>query len=217
MDDFEKSQIRHLMIGFDPLDRLSRTEEHPHRGGLGYEPFAKKPEVFCIYVDDLFDSERMNAFGEMKAGFDELVGEKFHILFPMKSEGFSADAQPTTSNFNVEASQRIIEAFRLNDAGMPMLLFPSVRDGELLLTIPLDHRDVGDAIKRVREISKVIIGQEPDPNMSPEEFRANTVRIIQNANMSGLFDQATLATGAFLFVTYTPEAIELLVRILAGS
>ena len=83
--------------------------------------FVDRKELYCFYLDDGFNTERTNLIMSMKRGFDNRVGNRFHILFPAHATGLSTDIAPTVENYNHTIADAFIEKAGIAGTNLPLL------------------------------------------------------------------------------------------------
>lgn len=192
-------------IGMIPIDSFGRLQE-----------FEQQYPLYCIYIDDLMNPARTDAISEMKRGFDQAAGQDFHILFPMR-KGLFDQPWDLHENYNVEAAQEVRDKFGIGSENLPLLLFPSVRDRESLLTIKLNDPSFQDVANKIRTVTEIAVNQKPTGDMTPEQYRANVVKHIRNAQNEELANSMALVFGGFVFLHYSPQLLEAALRILMGG
>jgi hypothetical protein len=175
--------------------------------------FLAGDALFCIYLDDVLDKARTQVIADMKRGFDKLAGPDFHMLFPTTYGSVTSAFTPRPEDYNLDLAKEICAAYRVPSDQLPMLIFPSVVEGDLLLAIRLDQPDASDAIRKIKEVTREVIRHKRPEDMTPEEFRANVVKFVKDNQLDRQVGNAALATASFVLLEGASVAFEKLLAI----
>ena len=86
-----------------------------------------------------------------------------------------------------------------------------------MLTVGLDDLNFKDVANKIRVITEIAKREKPLRDMSPEQYRANIAKHIRNAQNEDLADRMTILFGGFVFLQYSPELLEWVIRVLMGG
>lgn len=190
------------MIGANSLEQLKQFEEDH--------------VLYAIYLDAGFQPDMFDAVARLRDGFNRLAGSKFHMLFPSDEISLNGEFDPYHHNYRIDIAEKVIDEFSIAEDQLPILLFPSVRNQEALLALNLSHGDTQKAAKEIHRITQIAVKQEPLEDMTPEEFRKNTLKLFADEQLAMKAKGVGLAGGAIIFVAYAPEYFEKAMQIIFG-
>jgi hypothetical protein len=165
--------------------------------------------VVSIYLDDGMERNALDALYAAKTGFDQLVGEHWHILLPHIDGGLTPEFVTDSDGYDIKLSLEIVDQFGIDRADLPVLIFPHPNNEEVLLTVILGRLTAEQRAEKLRVIADIVTRPRERSTIDPMEFRRIVVDEVR-ARMQGdalvpVFGTVTKAVGGIcrLIAGYT--------------
>ena len=184
---------------YEAVDRGWATKMHFISNEVEVLKLERTRTLVGTYLDNMYSADRLKWVLGVREGFDEHVGEAFHLLVPHKDDGYTINMSNEIC-YGTKLARRIIDKLEIRHEELPCIVFRASGSDHFFLK--LGNRDRDGVCNIVGRIGDLAVKSAKEGPADPEKFREfvnmRTAKFLRNERALSALANSLPALSALL-------------------